>query len=68
MLIRMVGLKMKYLREEQGLSRWRVWRETGVNVWRAESLRRDKPLVAVVLLCERYGVTPDDFFRNIKND
>lgn len=63
--IGLVANRLKALREARGLSQMRVLMDTGVNISRIESGKRNPSLYSVALLCAYLGVSLEDFFRGI---
>lgn len=64
--IGLIAKKLKTIREAHGLSQMRVLMDTGINVSRLESGKRNPSLYSIAILCAYFGVRLEEFFRGIE--
>lgn len=67
-LLRSIGDRLKQLRSERGLTQEVVTDQTKVNIGLYELGKTNITIVLLVVLCNFYGITLEEFFRGIEYD
>ncbi|HWY10311.1 MAG TPA: helix-turn-helix transcriptional regulator [Bacteroidia bacterium] len=58
-----VAERLKEVREQKGFTQEIVVYDTGINIGRIESGRRDISLTTIKALCDYYEISVQDFFK-----
>lgn len=61
-----IAAKLRLLRRKAGLLQKTVSAETGLNMGHLEGARRNVTLTTLERICAYYGITLDEFFKDIE--
>ena len=64
--IKIVALRIKQIREKNGITQEVVFYDTGINIGRIERGERDISLTSLKAICEYFDISVQDFFKGIK--
>lgn len=61
-----VAARLRELREQKGVSQESVYIDTDLNIGRIEAAMNNLTIDTLAILCDYYGVTFEEFFREIE--
>ena len=64
-LLRKIALRLKALREKDGLSQEELYNETDIHIARIETAKVNISVSTLSKLCEYFGITLTEFFQKI---
>lgn len=65
LLLEKIAAKVKALRQEKGVSQLEVYYETDINIVRIERAKVNVTVGTIQKLCDYFGVTLSEFFKEI---
>lgn len=64
--LKYIAKKTKQLREAKGISQNDFFNDTGIHLGRVESADRDISVSTLKAICDYFGISVSDFFRELK--
>ena len=64
-LLKKISNKLKYLREQKGVSQQEIYNDIDINIGRIESIEANISVSTLSKLCEYFEISLADFFKQI---